>query len=100
MRWPGVSTRVGARNECPVKCCYVPWVVLPLVVLAKGREIVRNQAIALQPVHVKGQHARALLHEALVGQLVGLHRAAQDIITEAHELVAGRVPISSVSRHW
>jgi hypothetical protein len=35
----------------------------------------------------------------LLGQLVGMHRSPQDIITEAHELVAGRVPISSVSRH-
>ena len=72
-------------------------VVLP--VFAKGQVIVGHQAIALQPVHVEGHHARALLHEALVGQLVGLHPASQDIITEAHELVSGRVPISSVSRH-
>ena len=72
--------------------------LVALAVFAKGLEIVGNQAIALQPVHVEGQHARALLHEALVSQLVGLHPTSQDIITEAHELVAGRVAVSSVSR--
>ena len=104
MRRPGVPTRVGARNEGTVKCCYVrvlvlPKVIVPKVVVAKGLEIVGKQPIALQPVRVKGQHARTLLHEALVSQLVGLHPTSQDVIAEAHELVAGRVPISSVSRH-
>jgi hypothetical protein len=65
----------------------------------KGRKLVGHHAIALQPVHVEGHHARPLLQEALVGQLVGLDTPSKDIVAEAHELVAWGIDTRSVSCH-
>ena len=68
-------------------------------IFAKWREIMGNQSVALQPVHVEGHHVRPLLQEALVCQLMGMHRTSQDIIAEAHELVAWGVAAPVVSTY-
>ena len=72
-------------------------IVMHMHGVPKGRKVVGHQAIALQPVHVEGHHARPLLQEALVGQLVSLHAPSKDIVAEAHKLVAWRVGTRSVS---
>ena len=74
-------------------------VVMHMHGVPKGCVIVGNQAVALQPVHVEGQHPGALLQEALVGQLVGLNAPSKDIVAEAHKLVTWRVDTRSVSAY-
>jgi hypothetical protein len=59
--------------------------------------IIWHQVVALQFVHVKGHHVRALLHEALMGDVMGVYGAPKHVIAKAHKLVVWWVPIPSVS---
>jgi hypothetical protein len=64
-----------------------------------GWEIVRHQIVALQLVHVKGQHASPLLHEALMRYLMSLNSAPQDIVAKAHKSVIRWIAVFAVPWH-
>ena len=96
--------RVCSNNECRAVKGIRVGLLLIVVNLGSGtrvpgREVMRHQAVALQPVHVKGHHARPLLQEALMRRLMGVHDATQHIIAKAHELVVWRVTIAPVPWH-
>ena len=103
-RLRGILARIGSNHECraSIGLC----VVMLLVVVNLGGwagipwwKIVRHQVVALQLVHMKGQHPSSLLHEALVRYLVSMHGATQHIVAKAHKSVTRWVPISAIPWH-
>ena len=64
-----------------------------------GWKVIGHQIVALQLVHVEGQHASSFLHEALMRYLVSMHGAAQHIVAKAHKSVTRWVPILAIPWH-